>query len=214
MPTNFCRFSLCKYSLSVISFSLIYIPTLPYTPGATYWWRRWRRRRRYEISATDAKQNEVELFGPSQCLVISNDPGGGEEDIHMDRHHDHVHARVPSASSASMTSIPKAQLTNSATELPRATTPTISAIIQQQVAAADREVLNIDGTMQFHDEGDGSIVGSLSSICSTLEDEQEEYTIDRLREAGPNFQPLVSMLEVILEEENIDSVSEVTNTTQ
>ncbi len=158
------------------------------------------------IGTADSKPNETDMFGPSQCLVISNDPGGGEQDTPMDWQRNRVHIS-PSSSS---TSIVKAQLSNS---LPRASSPTIQAFIEHEVQAANREELNIDTMTVFCEEGSGSDAGSLSSICSSLEEEEEEYTLDRLRSAGPQFRPLVDLLEAILEEDVIDSASEVTHTT-
>lgn len=159
------------------------------------------------IGTADSKPNETDLFGPSQCLVISNEPGGGEQDTSMDWQRNHV--RVSPASSSE--SIVKAQLSNS---FPRANSPTIQAFIEQEVEVANHEIPNIDCVVEFCEEGSGSGATSLSSICSSLEEEEEEYTMDRLREAGPKFLPLTDLLEAILEEDYVDSASEVTHTTQ
>ncbi len=119
------------------------------------------------------------------------------------------HVRISPASSDA--SIAKAPLSDS---LPRASSPTIQAFIEHEVQAANREVPNIDSMTEFCDEGSGSDAGSLSSICSSGEEEEEPYTLDRLRDAGPRFRPLTDLLEAILEEDCLDSASEVTHTTQ
>ena len=66
---------------------------------------------------------------------------------------------------------------------------------------------------EFGEEGGGSDAGSLSSICSSLD--EEEYTIERLRDAGPKFEGMTELLENLLTSERgsvIDSGSEVSPT--
>ena len=111
-----------------------------------------------------------------------------------------------------MASIQKAQL--SVTDMPRANSPTIHAFIEDQLEAANKEIMSVDAVIEYHEEGSGSGVGSLSSICSSLE--TEEYTLERLKQAGPEFSDLVDLLENVLDdgEDNLNSSSEVAHTAQ
>lgn len=163
------------------------------------------------MDTEEEKANEMDVFGPSQCLVISNDPGGGEQDTPVDWDHRYTPLiRVSPASSHG-----SIQKHNLELEMPRANSPTIQSFIEDQVEAANKElqeVYSLDAVREFGEEGVGSGVSELSSICSDLD--LEEYTMERLRNAGPQFVQIAEMLEDILaEEENIDSGSEATHTT-
>ena len=83
-----------------------------------------------------------------------------------------------------------------------------------QVKTANHSDVGVDSPVEYHDEGSGSGVGSLSSICSSLE-EEERYSLERLRAAGPTFQTIAGLLEGVLREEDyFESGSEATHTTQ
>lgn len=73
----------------------------------------------------------------------------------------------------------------------------------------------MDSPVEYCDEGSGSGVGSLSSICSSLEEKEERYSLERLRAAGPEFQTIAGLLEGVLGEgDYFESGSEATHTTQ
>lgn len=164
----------------------------------------------YAIGMAETK--EMDLLG-RECLVISNESGGGEQDTTMDWSSVPISRKnLRLAPSSSSDSISKAQV-----ELPisRANSPVIQSFIEEQVEAANRELQDTDSLREFCEEGGASDAGSLSSICSSLDD--EEYTLERLRNAGPQFEVVAELLGKILTSENdiiIDSGSEVARTRQ
>ena len=84
-----------------------------------------------------------------------------------------------------------------------------------QVETANHSEVGADSPVEYCDEGSGSGVSSLSSICSSLEEEEERYSLERLRAGGPEFQTLAGLLEGVLREEDyFESGSEATHTTQ
>ena len=164
----------------------------------------------YAIGMGETK--EMDLLG-RQCLVISNESGGGEQDTAMDWSSvplSRKNLRLSPASSAA--SIPK---THVKLPISRANSPIIQSFIEEQVEAANQELQDTDSLREFCEEGGASDAGSLSSICSSLDN--EEYTLERLRNAGPRFEGVAELLGNILTSENdiiIDSGSEVPHTRQ
>ena len=156
----------------------------------------------------------MDLLG-RQCLVISNEPGGGEQDTSMDWSSVHVSRKnfhpFPSSSTAT---VPKNAQIGSPVD--RANSPVIHSFIMEQVESADKNLQSKterESVKEFSEEGGGSDAGSLSSICSSLD--EEEYTIERLRDAGPKFEGMTQQLENLLTSERgsvIDSGSEVSPT--
>lgn len=140
--------------------------------------------------------------------MISNEPGGGEQDTSMDWENLRL---SPSSSTAT---VPKDAQVGSPVD--RANSPVIHSFIMEQVESADKALQNTtDSVIEFCEEGGGSDIGSLSSICSSLDD--GEYTIERLRDAGPKFEGMTEVLENLLASEResvIDSGSEVSPTKQ
>lgn len=189
---------------------------------------------------------EQEMFS-RHCLVISNDPGGGEQDTSMTKTRwerryapqAQAYAQAHTKSSAQQgqqrdqerhvkfdlsTSLYNssddslAEPVNMELVAARATTssPTIQAVLEERLRVANEEYRNLDAIREYEDEGEGacSEASSLSDICSGLEGEQ--YTVDHLMKAGPQFTQFVGLLESIMEEEeeelNDSAGSEVAHT--
>lgn len=204
-----------------------------------------RRRLKYLVRqasvATADTRLEQEMFS-RHCLVISNDPGGGEQDTSMTRtrweQRYAPQAQTQTQSSAqwgqqqrdqerhvkfdlSKTSYNSsddslAEPENVQLVAARASTssPTIQAVLEERLRVANEEYRNLDAIKEYEDEGACSEASSLSDICSGLEGEQ--YTVEHLLKAGPQFSQFVVLLESIMEEEedelNDSAGSEVAHT--
>ena len=168
-------------------------------------------------SCENSSQGTLDLLN-RQCLVISNEAGGGEQDTVMgmdewskslapDKQRGKEENK--STSSSSNTSITKPAFLS----LARANSPTISAFIHDKIEAVPKEYRDMDSICEYKEEGTISHTGSLSSICSSVD---SEYTVERLRQAGPEFAPFVGLLASVLEEEetigNDCQVSELAHT--
>lgn len=139
-----------------------------------------------------------------QCLGVSNESGGGERDTHFgisemtttlfaNKHAIEGEKQQQSeSSSASDTSIVKLPIST----IERANSPTIGAFIKEKIEDIPKEYRDFDSLCEFADEGEGSMAGSLSTICSSLAG--SEYTVEKLREAGPEFAPFIDLLAGVL----------------
>lgn len=151
-------------------------------------------------SYENSSQGTLDLLN-RQCLVISNEAGGGEQDTVMGmdewskslvKDKQKGKEEINSNSSSSNTSITKPPI------LARANSPTISAFIHDKIEAVPKEYRDMDSIYEYKEEGTISHTGSLSSICSSVD---SEYTVEKLRQAGPEFAPFVGLLASVLEEE-------------
>ena len=86
----------------------------------------------------------------------------------------------------------------------RATSPVISAFIDQRLEHFNNMHSEYNQVTQFSHEGSGSSPAlSLRSRCSYLP-EEEPYTVEDLKNAGPLFAKFQAILEILeLEEENV-----------
>lgn len=159
-----------------------------------------KRSLRLVESCNTNNQNTLDLIN-RQCIVISNEAGGGEQDtkIGMDEWtkvfpHKPETENSSHLSSSSNTSIAKPSFPSSV----RANSPTISAFIHEKIEAVPKEYREMDSMEEYRDEGTCSHSGSLSSLCSSVD---SPYTVERLKLAGPEFAPFVNLLTSVLEEE-------------
>ena len=158
-----------------------------------------KRSRKLLLEAV-SKEEDMELYGPSQCLVISNEPGGGEADVTAA-----AWSSLEELSRHGSTSPPPSVINGSTknskedlSEQPRANSPTIHAFIEKQVEVATIDVRDVDSVREFDEEGSlNSDATSLSSICTT----SSKYTLERLKLAGPEFQQFTHALEDILSQD-------------
>ena len=84
----------------------------------------------------------------------------------------------------------------------RSNSPVIRAYLEERVNIANDEIMSVDSLRKFCDEGsEDSEVDSLSSAYSDLNnnDNEEEYTLERLRAAGPPLSALAPLLERVLD---------------
>ena len=204
-----------------------------------------RRRLKYLVRQTSVASAdtrlEQEMFS-RHCLVISNNPGGGEQDTSMtttrwERRYApqaqaQAHAQLSSqrgqerdqkrrvkfdlsTTSYNSSNDSLAEPENLQLVATRTTTssPTIQAVLEERLRVANEEYRNLDAIREYEDEGTCSEASSLSDICSGLEGEQ--YTVEHLMRAGPQFSQFVGLLEIIMEEEeelNDSAGSEVAHT--
>ena len=194
------------------------------------------------MESMSASQELVKLFAASQALVISNEEGGGEADTvitnwtPLTSQPTSLTSQRSSASSVSGSGTHKAESSPTEEEKKeeeeekeeeekegvdgddvRSNSPVIRAYLQERVDTATAEVKteDIDSVREFCEEGSESEHESLSSVISGLSDE-EEYTLDMLRAAGPPLSSLVPILEHVLHEgESVrDSSSDILYTSQ
>ena len=94
----------------------------------------------------------------------------------------------------------------------RANSPPIDKFIQEKLDGISKDYRDVDSLCEFEDEGSDSETGSLSSICSSSA--ESVYTIEKLRQAGPEFEPFIDLLTCLLEEEEeqIDGGSQQAHT--
>ena len=206
----------------------------------------WRRHtnRKLAMLNLDGRRSPISdvLLATRDCVIISNDAGGGEQDTTMTdekwqqnmplpRKEGHEDKDTPTSSSSptsSGSSIDKplrsetttqqqqyleATMTSQQPTQTRAKSPVISAFIDQRLEALRKEYPDHDSIQVFSDEGEGTSKVSLDSFCS-YQSKEEPYTTERLRQAGPAFQRFAGLLEVLGadEEETVDLESELVHT--
>lgn len=200
-------------------------------------WRRYTNHNQGLLNLEGRSSPTSELaLATRDCVVISNDAGGGEQDTTMtdqkwqqsvpvSRKESHKDNSSSSSTSSSGVSIDidkpltaeqesmQLQLPENQLLLTRAQSPVISAFIDQRLEALRMEYPDHDSLQVFSDEGEGTSKVSLNSFCS-YKSKEEPYTVERLRKAGPIFQRFVGLLEVLGadEEETVDMESEVVHT--
>ncbi len=171
----------------------------------SYRYRRKLRKDRVEDHANDIS---LSIFN-RQCMGVSNEAGGGERDTHIGideisstlftnkraTENDEKQQSESESSSSSDASIVKIPYLN----IQRAASPTIGAFIKEKIEGVPKEYRDFDSLYEYEDEGEDSITGSLSTICSNIA--ASEYTVEQLREAGPEFEPFIDLLASVLESE-------------
>ena len=189
----------------------IQVQSLTCTHTGMLWYVR-QKKKKYVID--ERPKLNTNLFGLDgrDCLVISNDPGGGEQDTSMtaDRFHEQ-YTSLPSRKDSIQVTVSQASSNDSVAMKPldyETTTSKLSAMLTERIDAANEELQDVDSLRDFCEEGSDSENTVLSSICSEL-DSDEVYTVERLREAGPEFAIFVGLFENLLEEEkdDLDSAS-------
>ena len=81
----------------------------------------------------------------------------------------------------------------------RSNSPVIRAYLEDRVNTANNDIHSVDSLHKFNEEGsEDSEVDSLSSVLNS-EDEEEEYTLERLHAAGPPLSSLAPLLEHVLQ---------------
>jgi hypothetical protein len=197
-----------------------------------YTFRKFNLRHSHDISASPSEL----ILATRDCVIISNDAGGGEQDTTMTDEkwqqsvpvpRKEIPNALPSPSTSSDESISKpthkespSQYRDSARQSPqvRAKSPIISAFIDQRLEALRNEYPDLDAVKEYTEEGEGDSRVSLDSYCS-YQDKEEAYTLARLQGAGPKFRIFANVLEVLAaeedkEEEDIDSKIAHTGLTQ
>lgn len=163
------------------------------------------------------------VLSTRDCVIISNDDGGGEQDTTMtdEKWQQSVplprkktaDGSTPSTTSSSEVSITKShdnnndeavasemQRQHSGTDLVRAQSPVISAFIDQRLESLSKEHPELDTLKEYREEGEEGSKISLESYCS-YQPQDEAYTMERLRRAGPAFQKFAGLLEVLCVDE-------------
>lgn len=197
------------------------------------------------------------VLATRDCVIISNDEGGGEQDTTMTNENWQLScslARKKKKNEASTSSSEMTTSSDSTIDKPvitdedqinrslyvggmanangvnqnqlqevenhspqvRAQSPVISAFINQRLETLKRDYRNLDTVTKYTEEGDNSPNVSLRSQCSYCP-EEEPYTTQRLKKAGPEFAKFCKVLEILeTEEENVamDLESEVVHTGQ
>ncbi|MCG8622321.1 MAG: hypothetical protein MJE68_10055 [Proteobacteria bacterium] len=204
--------------------------------------------RQASIASAD-NRIEQEMFS-RHGLVITNEPGGGEQDTSMtttrwEQRYVPMPARqtIKATTMTSTTTTPNRNQerhvkfdlsktsynsSNDSIAEPEnvpvvianpggrisASSPTIQAELEDRVRSANEEYRSLDSIREYEEEGECSEASSLSDICAGLE-EGQEYTVEHLMKAGPQFSQFVSLLESIIEEEeelNDSGESEIAHT--
>lgn len=81
----------------------------------------------------------------------------------------------------------------------KSNSPIIRSYLEERVNTANDDILSIDSLHKFCEEGsEDSEVDSLSSVVNS-EDEEEEYTLERLTAAGSPLSSLAPLLEHVLQ---------------
>ena len=97
--------------------------------------------------------------------------------------------------------IPPPSLAADPPPLARAQSPIISAFIDQRLEDLRQQYPDLDSMKVFADEGDCASNVSISSSCS-YHSKGSEYTLERLKKAGPEFQKFVGLLEMLTVDED------------
>lgn len=80
----------------------------------------------------------------------------------------------------------------------RSNSPVIQAYLEDRVTAANDDIMSVDSLHKFCEEGsEDSEVDSLSSDLNS--EDEEEYTLERLRAAGPPLSSLAPLLVHVLQ---------------
>ena len=178
--------------------------------------------RQASVASADNRM-EQEMFS-RYGLVISNEPGGGEQDTSMtttrwEQRYAPTPHRTPNQnqerhvkfdlSKTSYNSSNDSLAGHGPESVPivianagrtTASSPTIQAELEERVRSANEGYRNLDAIQEYEEEGECSEASSLSDICASLE-EGDEYTVEHLMKAGPQFSQFVGLLESIIEEE-------------
>lgn len=85
----------------------------------------------------------------------------------------------------------------------RAQSPIISAFIDDRLEQLRQQYRDLDSVHVFSEEGECASVVSLSSSCS-YESKGSEYTLERLKKAGPEFQKFAGLLEMFKVDEEAE----------
>ena len=191
-----------------------------------------KRRLKYYVRqasfASADNRMEQELYS-RHCLVISNDPGGGEQDTAMTRdrweqryapqgdqtreRHVKFDLSKTSYNSDGSTGEPENVPVVDVAAVARTSSPTITAVLEDRLREANEQYRSLDTIQEYEEEGTCSQASSLSDICFDID--REQYTMEHLMKAGPQFSQFVGLLESIIEEEeemNDSGDSEVAHT--
>lgn len=159
------------------------------------------------------------ILATRDCVIISNDAGGGEQDTTMTDEKWQQSVPIPrkeisKASHSSATSSDESIVKSANKESPsqlqiptkqspqiRAQSPVISAFIDQRLESLRSEYPDLDTIKEYAEEGEGNSRVSLESYCS-YQPQEEAYTLARLRRAGPKFQVFANLLDVLAAEED------------
>jgi hypothetical protein len=196
--------------------------------------------RQASIASADSRV-EQEMFS-RHGLVITNEPGGGEQDTSMTTTRwEQRYIPTPHRTTSTTTTPNRNQERHVKFDLSKtsynssndsiaepervpvvianpgrvsASSPTIQAELEDRVRSANEDYRSLDSIREYEEEGECSEASSLSDICAGLE-EGQEYTVEHLMKAGPQFSQFVSLLESIIEEEeemNDSGESEIAHT--
>ncbi len=148
-----------------------------------------------------------------QALGVSNEAGGGERDTHIgiaeisntlftNKHAIEDDEKEQSETQSSTdTSISKPSFSI----MQQRASPTIGEFIREKIEGIPKEYRDFDSVYEYEEEGNGSITGSLSTICSSIA--ESEYTIEKLRAAGPELEPFIDLLADVLESEEEEDLN-------
>ena len=189
--------------------------------------------RQVSIASADSRI-EQEMFS-RHGLVITNEPGGGEQDTSMTTTRwEQRYAPAPSRATSSRATPNRNQERHVKFDLSKtaynssndsiaepenvpvvianpgritASSPTIQAELEERVRSANEGYRSLDSIQEYEEEGEYSEASSLSDICAGLE-QGHEYTVEHLMKAGPQFSQFVGLLESIIEEEEMNDDSE------
>lgn len=179
-----------------------------------------RRLTRLKVQVGDHADISLAILN-RQALGVSNEAGGGERDTHIgideisntlfaNKHAiDDDEKEYSETQSSTDTSISKPSFSN----LQLTASPTIGEFIREKIESVPKEYRDFDSVHEYEEEGNGSITGSLSTICSSIA--ESEYTIEKLKAAGPELEPFLKLLADVLEseeEEDIDGGSQQAHT--
>ena len=159
----------------------------------------WRAKKTKSFRLNEPKLNSEQQYEIHSNVYSYHEEGGGEADTHFNEGpvaEVSIHELSSGGPSpvSSVTNIEKTPLLES-DPYPRANTPDIDCFIEDHVNLANKDITDIDSIRSYNDEGDGSLAGSLSSICTS---DDEPYSLGRLRMAG--FQKIADLLEPVLSE--------------
>ena len=177
--------------------------------------------RQASIASADSRI-EQEMFS-RHGLVITNEPGGGEQDTSMTTTRwERRYAPAPSRTTPNQNQerhvkfdLSKTAYNSSNDSIAEpesvpvvivnpgritASSPTIQAELEERVRNANEGYRSLDSIREYEEEGQCSEASSLSDICAVLE-EGHDYTVEHLMKAGPQFSQFVGLLESIVEEE-------------
>ncbi len=191
----------------------------------------WKKRnnRKFNLTHSVTPTTSEIILSTRDCVIITNDDGGGEEDTNMTDENWKRSCQLPRKEPLAMSD--SSDSSNSINEpltqeiqnneicppvLARAKSPVISAFIDKRLEVLRNEYRDIDSIREFEDEGDLSSNITLDSVCSYAPVDEEEYTVERLKKAGPEFHKFVGLLEALTAEEegDMDMESEIVHTGQ